>query len=209
VELGAFDGVWGSNTKFYEDRLDWRGILIEAHPESFQTLSARRPKSAKFPTAICKEPGAVTMVGKPDAVASADETMAPGFREKWHGGQGEARHRVRCTELHRILAVVGVRKIDFFSLDVEGAELQVLKTMDWTIPVRVWVVENDDHNPTKNAEVDAILAKHGYVKTNLRTCERGTVNCMPNDIYVHPDWETATRSLTHEDLYTNFGTTAC
>ena len=31
--------------------------------------------------------------------------------------------------------------VDYFSLDVEGSELVVLETMDWSIPVRVWVIE--------------------------------------------------------------------
>jgi hypothetical protein len=31
-------------------------------------------------------------------------------------------------------------------LDVEGAELAVLQTMDWTISVRVWLIELDKYD---------------------------------------------------------------
>lgn len=35
IELGALDGVLYSNTKFFQDHLDWSGILIEPHPFKF------------------------------------------------------------------------------------------------------------------------------------------------------------------------------
>ena len=38
IELGALDGVLYSNTKFFEDVLGWKGILIEPHPEKFKYL---------------------------------------------------------------------------------------------------------------------------------------------------------------------------
>ena len=38
IELGALDGVLYSNTKFYEDSINWKGILIEPHPEKFKLL---------------------------------------------------------------------------------------------------------------------------------------------------------------------------
>ena len=37
----------------------------------------------------------------------------------------------------------GVASIDLFSLDVEGAELTVLQSMDWSIPVHVFLIEMD------------------------------------------------------------------
>ena len=45
--------------------------------------------------------------------------------------------RVPCTGLGKLLRQAGVTKVDLLSLDVEGAELTVLNTMDWDIPVRV------------------------------------------------------------------------
>ena len=36
IELGALDGILYSNTKFFEDSLNWKGILIEPHPEKFK-----------------------------------------------------------------------------------------------------------------------------------------------------------------------------
>ena len=45
---------------------------------------------------------------------------------------------------------------------VEGAELIVLQTMDWSIPVLVWTIELDGSNPTKDRAVRALLRSKGY-----------------------------------------------
>ena len=45
VEMGAFDGLRESESLFFERCLGWRGILIEAHPLSFQKLLSVRDAS--------------------------------------------------------------------------------------------------------------------------------------------------------------------
>jgi hypothetical protein len=49
-----------------------------------------------------------------------------------------------------LLAAADIRHIDFFSLDVQGAELSVLKTMDWSIPVEILLVELDGSDRQKD-----------------------------------------------------------
>ena len=48
IELGALDGVLFSNTKFFEDTLNWTGILIEPHPIKFNLLEKNRPNNYLF-----------------------------------------------------------------------------------------------------------------------------------------------------------------
>jgi len=55
-------------------------------------------------------------------------------------GSGES--DIQCFSLNTIMAAVGVRHIDFMVLDVEGAELSVLNTIDWsTLTIDVWSIE--------------------------------------------------------------------
>jgi len=44
IELGALDGVLYSNTKFYQDQLGWKGVLIEPHRYAFSLLQKNRPR---------------------------------------------------------------------------------------------------------------------------------------------------------------------
>ena len=72
---------------------------------------------------------------------------------------------VPCRPLGAMLREAGVAFIDLFSLDVEGGELQVLETMDWSIPVRVWVVELSGHPQSfeKNVQIVQLMESKGYV----------------------------------------------
>ena len=45
IELGALDGIFYSNTKFFEDQFGWSGILIEPHPIICESLKNNRPNN--------------------------------------------------------------------------------------------------------------------------------------------------------------------
>ena len=57
----------------------------------------------------------------------------------------------------------GIKHVDLFHLDVEGAELTVLETFDWSIRIDMFVVEMDGTNPQKDAAVRELLHSRGYV----------------------------------------------
>ena len=53
-------------------------------------------------------------------------------------GGGEQRHTtVPCVPMHEVLAMAGLTKVDFYSIDVEGAELDVIMSHDFVaVPAR-------------------------------------------------------------------------
>merc|ERR550525_1212298 len=57
-------------------------------------------------------------------------------------------YRVPCKPLGDILHESNITRIDFFSLDVEGSELRVLRTMDGAVPVCVWLIETNQMETT-------------------------------------------------------------
>ena len=57
---------------------------------------------------------------------------------------------VQCFSLNSIMAAIGVRHVDFMVLDVEGSELPVLRSIDWTrLSVDVFSVEYSTENRVK------------------------------------------------------------
>ena len=44
---------------------------------------------------------------------------------------GESKSKTLCLPFYSILLAMGNPTVDYFSLDVEGAELQILKTIPW------------------------------------------------------------------------------
>ena len=71
---------------------------------------------------------------------------------------------VPSAPLGQLLRSVGVAYLDLFSLDVEGSEVKVLETMDWSIPVRVWCIEWDPKmgREEQNASIARIMTANGY-----------------------------------------------
>ena len=70
---------------------------------------------------------------------------------------------VPCVALGSILSTFGVSHIDFFSLDVEGAELEVLQTLDLSaVHVNVIVIEQDGRNPAKDEAVRQKVLAHNF-----------------------------------------------
>lgn len=161
VELGAFDGLNLSNTKFFEDYLGWTGLLIEPTPDQFAKLTRNRPRCILVHAAVSSTKGEVTFLGKGGTAGMVD-TMSNTFIQQEHADKGEKPYKVPSMPFRDILHANGVKKIDFLSLDVEGAEFEVLNTHDWNIPVRVFAVELDGHNPSKDQKCRDILAKNGY-----------------------------------------------
>ena len=172
--MGALDGVLYSNTLHLQKAHGWRGLLIEAAPTMYAKMVASRPHDIGINAAICDHhrwvhfspggEGGTGGVGGP-AIAGIYEFMNDVFREQWHGNVDPARLQlIPCMPLSSLLSKFGVREIDFWSLDVEGAELQVLQTFDFSsVRINVVCIEADGHNSARDEEVIQLMQSHGYV----------------------------------------------
>ena len=93
---------------------------------------------------------------------------------------------VPCAPLGHLLNKAGVKQLDLGSLDVEGAELLVLKTMDWNIPVFLWLVEagrGDDD------EVQELMWQHDYNLFMWDIREHSSKTNPPNNrVFVNMYW---------------------
>jgi hypothetical protein len=78
--VGALDGQLFSISKFCEDYLCWRRILVEANPYNFKKLVQNRPQSIKYNTAICRQKH-IKFVGS-EAVGGIEKYMSEKHK-KW------------------------------------------------------------------------------------------------------------------------------
>jgi FkbM family methyltransferase len=202
IEIGALDGQTFSNTWYFEQKWDWRGILIEGLPSNQPLLRATgRRNVALFTTGICRDnPGTLSFTVGGGAVGGTAEFSTPDFLTSWHGGTERANVRSACVPLQLILDATGVLDIDLFSLDVEGAELAVLETIDWSITnIHVIVVELDNLSPTKDQEVRDLLLGRGYINAagmygSIReACVPGG-DCTMNEVFLNPEFHSRRRA---------------
>jgi len=168
VELGALDGDICSNTYAYNKALGWKGVLVELVPASFAKLKVnRQDELAVVHAAVCEQEGQVHFVERESATSGVWEFAAPSFRSQWWGNLKLSETvLIDCLPLRTILGQVNKDNFfaDFFSLDVEGAELVVLQSIDFRrAAFGIVIVEADEHNEFKNLLVKAFLASKGYI----------------------------------------------
>lgn len=157
LEMGALDGITFSNTLMFEQCLGWNGLLIEANPKSFTKLLENRPCAITIGEAACKvDDGPTLRMAGNEGVASIVKDNVKDYVE------------VPCRPLSQMLEENGIDRINFFSLDVEGAELNVLQTLDWEkVKIDVLLVEADFvYNAQKGGTQDEkIKAVRDFVKS--------------------------------------------
>ncbi len=131
VEAGALDGLFMSNTKILEE-LGWSGLLIE--PSKRAVLECK--KNRKVPVEECAlvsfEYDKADVLGDFLFDGEGGAGAWSSITRKVYGQRSGTTFTpmgtyVRARTLESVLKQHGVTKIDFFSLDVEGYEREVLK----------------------------------------------------------------------------------
>lgn len=158
LELGAMNGVTYSNTKFFEDHLQMSGILIEPTTQ-FKDLKINRPNCKCYNFAITCNNGPVKFIGN-YATAGLIETMSQNFKDSWHKTSNE--YTVEGIKMSDVINDSGAKYIDFLSIDVEGGEEVVLKTINFSIPIYLICIELDGHNLEKDNMCRQILKENGF-----------------------------------------------
>ena len=166
VEIGGYDGWTGSNCVFFEKALDWTGLVVEASPRFVGRIGETR--GAKVVHAAVSDrdgtaeflevtSGMTQMGGLLDHYPS--ETLA---RIRGDEGHAETAVTVATTRLDTLLRAHGIEKIDYCSIDVEGAERAVLRSIDfYEFDIAALSIENNwRHRKTKSYQ--DIMAPAGY-----------------------------------------------
>lgn len=140
VEAGAHDGVWRSNTYFLERCRGWTGLLVEPVPALAASCARARSRSTVISCALVAPESAgrdvtlcyadvMSFVEGTHGSPQADEAYLADARQ-WLGVRTE-RLVVPGRTLHDVLVEADApERIAFLSLDVEGAEAQVLRGLD-------------------------------------------------------------------------------
>ena len=163
VELGALDGIKYSNTWLLEKCFGWTGLLIEGNPSNAQALQRSGRRALMRHSAVCRRAGTVRMTVAGAEVSGQIDAMADKFVRNWHHRNlPSATVAVPCAPLSSLMDDADLPTADLLSLDVEGAEAIVLRTVD---PARFWVVlvEMDGLSASKDEEVHQLLTASGLV----------------------------------------------
>lgn len=156
VDLGAALPIELSNTYYIERELNWNGILIEAGAHFIENLQQQRTSTVVH----------ALIFNKPDIEVSymIDNGVGLGNHIK---GFGVAHAivsfgiKARTTTLQTVLDENNAPNIiDYLSLDIEGAELQALQSVDLNkYQFRIMTIEENG----QQSSILQFLEPYGYV----------------------------------------------
>jgi FkbM family methyltransferase len=177
VEVGALDGICGSNTYFFEKERNWSGLLIEPNPIEFRKLeNIDRELSIKENCAISNEEGDINFLSieGPCNVLSGilefynenhlnrinRELDSYKSYEEGHELYSKSETiKMKALRLQTLFDKYNLVDIDLVSIDVEGAEMNVLESIDFDkTNITCFLIENN-YGIEKETE---FLNKKGY-----------------------------------------------
>lgn len=174
VEVGANDPTHhGSQTWHLENKLNWQGVLIEPIPELAEKCRKTRLNSKIFECVCVDEnaPKTLTLYIPYDVNKEEEIYARSAIGVNLDDGNFKAHKEivVHARTLNSILQDAGTTNVDLMSIDVEGAELEVLLGTDLEKYSPRLILLEDKH---------LYLAKHRYLKKNgYRLVKRTRQNC--------------------------------
>jgi len=131
VDIGAHHPLQRNNTHLLFKK-GWQGINIDVNQFSIDLFNFLRPKDLNLQVAVSDKEGEISFFyqKKFSQLNTTDKKIA---EENFHGKFQE--RKVKCQTIKNILdnSKYKNKKIDFLNIDVEGAEMKVLKTLNFEI----------------------------------------------------------------------------
>ncbi len=164
LEIGGADGLTHSNTLSLRDHLGWSGILVEPDPDLYVLLRASRGHTDQVIQAAISPDGStgsalLRRAGQLSALVGHEGTDIHAEQRKHH----EDMASVAMIDLNTVIQ--SRPRIDYFSLDVEGAELTILQSIRWReiIPPGIITVEHN-FRPSEKEGMKRLLNENGYIE---------------------------------------------
>jgi hypothetical protein len=161
LEIGGADGITHSNTLSLSEQFNWRGTLVEPDRHQYRSLTRFRPRDKTLNCAI-----------SPSGEAGMSRLITLGQLSCMEGHEPNDLHsswRRASTETQEVVMInintllAQQEDLCYFSLDVEGLELNILQQIDWKgfkNPECMTIEHN--FQPEVKEEILRITAPQGY-----------------------------------------------
>lgn len=166
VDIGAYHPKRYSNT-FLFCKKGWRGINIDARPDSMITFKKERPRDINLELGVSKKKQTLTYY-------MYNEPAFNGFNKRFSDSNVDeidfksiGKKQIETLPLHAILDdhLPSGQEISFLSVDAEGLDLEVLESNDWIKykPIVVLVeMLNVSADAVTETEIHSFLVSQGY-----------------------------------------------
>ena len=170
VDIGAHDGVSYNNTVYFEEANDWKGINIEANPDIYPLLLKNRPLSINLSCAIANTEGTAEFYknkGHTEMLSGLVQHYDPRHKTRLEKeteitDSSTEIIQVPTRRLASVLEEYNVDHVHYLSIDVEGAEYDVVQSIDFD-KVFIDVIGYERNFNDTGVKVLQYLETKGYV----------------------------------------------
>jgi len=163
VEIGAYNGIQGSNCFYFEKFKKWKGVAVEASPTQFKSLKKNRSCLA-INKAISDKNGTADFIDVTSGLTQMSGLESDHYKKtykKIKAGTSEINIiQAKTITLSGLFSTLKIKEIDYCSIDIEGGEYSIMKGFNFSkYPIKVLSFENKEPEKIK---FNSILEKNGY-----------------------------------------------
>ena len=166
VDIGGYDGLTSSNTLYFESFLGWRGLCVDPVPKFYELMSdIRNAVCLNVALADYNGEGSFLEINKGlTQMGGLMATLRKDLPEIVKDKGSETRQiNVPVKTFQSIVSDQDLTHIDYCSIDVEGAEISVLKGIDFNKSnISVFSIENPTSLGNNQSIVRDYMENEGY-----------------------------------------------
>ena len=170
VDVGAHDGITINNTLYFEKNNNWTGINIEPIKKVFDNLVINRQNNINLNCAVCNNDGETDFfsnTGYTEMISGIKDNFdirhlnRLQHENKQYGSTTEL-IKVNTKKLETILNENNISHINYLSIDVEGAEFEVIKSINFD-KVFIDVIGFENNYDDVSVPVVEYLQNKGFI----------------------------------------------
>jgi FkbM family methyltransferase len=164
IEIGASDGIELSNTYLLEKKYDWKGICVEPIPNKFELLCKNRVNSL-----CCDNP----VYNKSNENVIFDIANNYVLLSGISNNIDTHKTAVDCNKTEITLTTISFNDlltkfnaplfIDYLSLDTEGSELEILKSVNLQKYTFGLIDVEHNYSEPRRSQIRDLLESNGYI----------------------------------------------
>ncbi len=166
VDIGSFHPKIISNTYNLYKKMGWKGINVDPNPQTHKLFEKYRPNDINLRFGIAEKEEEKTYYNFSYSGANTfDEAFGESKTSRpWNTLL--SKERIKCVPLVSIFKahVPPGTEINLLDIDVEGLDLQVLKSNNWSIyrPMVILVEDKEFRKNAGSSEIFLYLKEQGY-----------------------------------------------
>lgn len=168
IDIGAFHPLKFSNTQFFYEN-GWKGVNIDATPGSMKKFNQLRKRDINIEAGIARQQGTLLYYIFRDNAFNTFNKEIGEYRAN-NGIELKEKKEIKVYTINELLAkyLPESQKIDFIDIDIEGIELELIKSFDFKkYSPKYFLIEdlnfvNGDFFNYKDAEIYKLLTANGY-----------------------------------------------